>query len=444
MDPQLLAGESKYIEYKKEYTKTLLKTVCAFANYHDGYILVGIDDEGVPFGIDNIEEVRLNIENSINDAVDPGVYFEISSDKLEGKDIIVLKVYKGDHTPYTINNKAYKRADTSTIQVDNYAFQELILLGRNQGYENLSSDVQELDFAILGKKLKDAINIKGLTDDLLITLGLKNNGGYNNAAALLSDRNPIESSVVQLIAYADDTVIQIKDRQTLKELSILEQYDYCMDFYRKHINVSEIIEGPYRETIEEVPLVAYREAIANAILHRDYFRLVDLRIEVFSDRVEIYSPGGLPVGISEDEYKNGKVSIPRNRLLADIFLRLKIIEKLATGIRRIKEHYKSYTVKPGFEVSENSILVVLPKVSADSNENTYVSSRIAGLSEMEYEIYRFLKKNGAMNRSEIEQVIGIKKSQTNRLLVHMREMGLIAKLGNGPSTKYIIRTGGSK
>ncbi len=151
--------------------------------------------------------------------------------------------------------------DTSTIQVDRLAHNELILLGRNQSFETIKVTTKELEFFSLSSRLKKERNIRKATNDLLITLGLVN---YNNGALLFSDLNPLDFVRIQLIAYVDNNVIQIKDIEELHNISIIEQYDKCIDFYRKHINVREVIDGPYRKTIEEVPLVAYREAVANA------------------------------------------------------------------------------------------------------------------------------------------------------------------------------------
>ena len=160
MNNQLLLGESKYIEYKQEYSKTLLKTVSAFSNYHDGYIVIGLNDTGKLIGVKNVEETRLSIENAINDSIEPKPFYEIEVEVIEEKNIVILKVYKGDYTPYTINQKAYKRMDTSTVQVDKIAYEELILQGRNLSYEELFCDVQELDFACIINKLKRKLNIQ--------------------------------------------------------------------------------------------------------------------------------------------------------------------------------------------------------------------------------------------------------------------------------------------
>ena len=133
----------------------------------------------------------------------------------------------------------------------------------------------------------------------------------------------MESAVIQLVAFSDKGVSRIKDRTSLKSRSLISQFDDCMLFYHKHINIGEIIESAYRRTIEDVPYIAYREAVANMLVHRDYKISVDSRIEFFSDRIEVVSPGGLPLGLLEEEYVEGRISKARNKKVADMFLRLK-------------------------------------------------------------------------------------------------------------------------
>ena len=432
----ILSGESKVIEYKRNFTKSLLKTVSAFANYHDGVIIIGIQDDKKVVGVENPKELRLNIENSINDNIKPSPYYEIKTDKLERKDIIIINVYKGENTPYIIRNKAYKRSDTFTVRTDSISYQNLILAGRNKGYDSLLSTDQNLTFNYFESKMKTILGIGSLSDDLLISLSLLENKKFNNAAALLSDYNPVNSSVIQMITYEDDTVLNIKDKIESKNVSILKQFDDCMDFYRKHINVSEVIEGDYRKTIEEIPLVAYRESVANLIVHRDYLKNVDARIEIFNDRIEVISPGGLPIGIIENEYLDGRISNPRNKIISDIFLRLRVIEKLGTGIRRIKEYYRDYEAKPEFKITENSVTVILPKINRVLNRKIDLYSD--RLSKNESLIYDLLKNNGKMKRSEIEIKLGLKKSQTLELIKNLREYQLIIQVGRGIKTEYMI------
>lgn len=436
-----ITGESKNVEYKQEYSKTILKTVSAYANFHDGYIVLGVKDDHTVIGVDKIDELKLSIENAINDAILPSPYYEFEVEEIGESKLLLIRIYKGDHTPYTYQGKSYMRRDTSTIQVDMITNQNLILAGRNLGYEDLSSPVQVLTFDYFENLMKRQYQISTLSDDLMRTLGLISDDKYNIAASLLSEENPIDSSVVQLVAFANKGVGRIKDRMELNSGSILKQFDDCMAFYKKHINIGEIIESAYRKTVEDVPYIAYREAVANMLVHRDYSVAVDARIEFYSNRIEIVSPGGLPLGMLKEEYVDGKLSKPRNRKIADIFLRLKIIEKLATGIRRIKEQYISQEVKPSFLVSENAVVVVLPYVSESINQEQGLVKEVRDAKKLvgkERIVYDLIMQKPMIKRAEVQKHIDLEKSQTIELLNKLRDSGMIIKVGNGPATGYKI------
>lgn len=434
-------GEAKNIEYKQEYSKTILKTVCSYANFHDGYIVLGVKDDCTIVGVENINELKLNIENAINDTIIPSPYYEFEIEQANDLQLLLIKVYKGDHTPYTYHGRSYMRRDTSTIQTDMVTNQNLILEGRNLGYEDLVSPSQSLSFNYFETLMRKNFQITSLSDDLMRTLGLINDGNYNIAAALLSDSSPIKSSVVQLVAFSDTGVGRIKDRLTLDSESVLKQFDDCITFYRKHINTGEIIESAYRKTVADVPYIAYREAVANMLVHRDYSVAVDARVEFYSNRIEVVSPGGLPLGMLKEEYIEGKLSKPRNRKIADIFLRLKIIEKLATGIRRIKEQYIVQEVKPSFLVSENAVIVVLPYVKESSSQklDTEIGQRdISVLTNKERTVYDLILQQPMIKRAEIQKHIDLEKSQTIKLINKLRDYGWIIKVGNGPATGYKV------
>ena len=156
----LMSGETRQIEYKQNYSNTLLKTVSAFANYYDGHIILGISDDLHIIGVDRPDELRLTLEYAINDNLDPKPYYEIEKTLYDGKNIVVLKVYKGENTPYLYKNKAYKRMDTSTVAVDRFAYEELILQGRNTSFEELVSATQNLNFEYLSRAIKKGLGIQ--------------------------------------------------------------------------------------------------------------------------------------------------------------------------------------------------------------------------------------------------------------------------------------------
>ena len=149
---------------------------------------------------------------------------------------------------------------------------------------------------------------------------------------------------------------------------------------------------------------------------------------MFDDRIEIVSPGGLPSGITEEEYLSGKLSVLRNRNLANVFYRLGFVEIFGTGITRIKQLYAEGSVKPEFDVSENAIKIVLP---------TFVKN--ANLTEDEKVIYKLLSKTMLKPISEIAPYIPFGKSKTTKLLKDMEQKGVVAIEGKGRGTKYIIK-----
>ena len=149
---------------------------------------------------------------------------------------------------------------------------------------------------------------------------------------------------------------------------------------------------------------------------------------MFDDRIEIISPGGLPVGITEEEYLSGKLSVLRNRNLANVFYRLGFVEIFGTGITRIKQLYTDGLRKPDFEVSENTIKIVLPVLEENTN-----------LTEDERTVYKILSKTMLKPISEIAPYVSFGKSKTTQLLKDMSRKGIILVEGKGRGTKYIIK-----
>jgi len=149
------------------------------------------------------------------------------------------------------------------------------------------------------------------------------------------------------------------------------------------------------------------------------------------------SPGGLPIGISESEYLSGRISVLRNRIVGDIFYRLQIVEKLATGIRRIKEYYLPYPEEPEFYIEENSITVVLPKINQNKERVASDKNNLpAELSENEIRILSLLAENESMTRQQIEEALNLKKTQTNELIKGLKRSRKLIQVGSGRSTAY--------
>lgn len=414
--------ETRIIEFKETITNTFLKTVSAFSNYNGGEIYFGIDDNGNVKGIADVKQSCLDIENKINDSIlpQPDYTLEIQNDST-----IKLTVKSGIHKPYLYKSKAYKRNDTATIEVDTLEFSRLILEGKNIRFEELPYNEQKLTFEVLHQKLKESIQIETFNKDTLKTLNLyDNNNGYNNAAGLLADRNHFPG--IDIVKFGQNISV-IQKRATIENISILEVYDKAIDMFRDYYQY-EIIEGAERKNVEKIPEAAFREAIANALIHRAWDIESQIRVLMFDDRIEVISPGGLPSGITEDEYLSGKISVLRNRNLANVFYRLGFVEIFGTGITRIKQLYESALRKPDFEVSENTIRIMLPVFGENIN-----------LTEDEKQVYALLSTTMLKPISEIAPYTPFGKSKTTQLLKEMSQKGVVEVKGKGRGTKYIIK-----
>ena len=415
--------ETRTLEFKETITNTFLKTVSAFSNYDGGTIFFGVDDDGNIKGLPDVKQACLDIENKINDSITPQPDYTL---EVQNNDqTIKLTVKSGLQKPYLYKSKAYKRNDTATIEVDTLEFSRLVLDGKNIRFEELPCKDQELSFEILHRKLKETVRIENFDKDTLKTLNLYDDvNGFNNAAGLLADKNHFPG--IDIVKFGENISI-IQKRSTFENISVLEVYEKAIDVFRDYYQY-EVIQGADRKKLEKVPEAAFREAIANALIHRVWDVNSQIRVSMFDDRIEIVSPGGLPSGITEEEYLSGKLSVLRNRNLANVFYRLGFVEIFGTGITRIKQLYAESLIKPDFEVSENAIEIVLP-----------IFEKNADLTEDEIVIYKLLSKTMLKPISEVAPYVPFGKSKTIKLLKEMCQKGVIAVEGKGKGTKYIIR-----
>ena len=415
--------ETRILEFKETITNTFLKTVSAFSNYDGGEILFGVDNDGNIKGLSDIKQACLDIENKINDSISPQPNYTLEIQN--NNQTIKLSVKSGLQKPYLYKSKAYKRNDTSTIEVDTLEFSRLVLEGKNIRFEELPCKDQELSFEILQHKLKEKIQIETFNKDTLKTLNLYDDvNGFNNAAGLLADKNHF--SGIDIVKFGENISI-IQKRITFENTSILDIYEKALNVFRDYYQY-EVIQGANRKMVEKVPEAAFREAIANALIHRVWDVDSQIRVSMHDDKIEVVSPGGLTSGITEDEYLSGKLSVLRNRNLANVFYRLGFVEIFGTGIIRIKQIYSEASVKPSFEASENAIQIVLPVYEESTN-----------LTEDEKVVYKLLSKYMLKSMSEIAPYISFGKSKTTKLLKDMEQKGVITIEGKGKGTKYRIK-----
>ncbi len=416
------------LEFKEKIAKTFLKTVSAFSNYNDGKIIFGINDDGDLIGLDTTDKETLKIESMINDTLDPVPNYKLETKDLDGRQIIILNIFKGKNTPYYYKGKAYRRSNTSTLEVDRLELNRLVMEGINKDYEEKKSSNQNLSFETLELKLKNIVGINSLSLDILKTLNLYDKDGYYNIAGeLLADENNIDFSGIDIVRFGKD-INQILYRKTLSNSSLIYQYEKTIEIFERYYQYEEI-EGYNRIKKELIPREGFRESLANAIVHRVWDIKTHIQIAMYTDRIEISSPGGLPAGISKEEYLSGNLSILRNPIIAGVFYRLNFIEQFGTGVMRIIDEYRQSVSKPKFEITENNIRIVLPVIEIDESN----------LSEDEVVIYNILLDKVELSRGELDEKSGFSKSKTLRIINKLVDKNIVKKIGEGPGTTYTLK-----
>lgn len=412
-------NENKYFELKENISNSFLKTVSAFANESGGEIKFGIDDNGKKVGLDNLEDCCIKIENKINESLKPVPKFTLEVD--ETNNIIILHVYDGLDKPYFYNSKAYKRNDTSTIEVSRLELNRLILSGMNKNYEQLKSNKQDLTFNYFSKRFKEIKNIDGFNIETLKTLDLFDEKlGYNIVGELFSDQNSLP--YIDIVRFGD-TINIIRNRYTFNNMCILEMYDKAVEAFEVHYTYEEI-KDIVRQKVNMIPLFAFREALTNAVVHRTWDDNTNIQISFYDDRIEIVSSGGLLPNISKENYLTGTYSSLRNPILANIFFRLNYIESFGTGIKRIMHAYSEFKNNPIFDIGDNYLKVILPVVKYDID-----------LTVDQMKVYNYLS-NKKVSSTDVVNALGFGKNKTIDILKLLVEKSLINTSGNGRGKKY--------
>lgn len=411
--------ETTTLEFKQQLSKSYLKTVSAYANYGTGKIIFGIADDGTPVGLTDPQDTCLRVEHAINDSIDPVPRFELSIE--EDTRTVTLTVHEGPDKPYLFSGRAYRRADTSTVEVSRLEYGRLVLTGEHVSFDALVAKEQDLVFSHLEKELASKLGVKPLDQNSLISLELMApSGEYCNAAALLADSNQFPG--VDVARFGESTNI-IHSRHAFERTSVLEQMQRTLEVFDTYYAYEEIV-GFERITKTLVPREAFREAIANALVHRCWDVRANIKVGMFADRIEITSPGGLPAGITEELYLAGGPSVARNPILANVFFRLGHIERFGTGIPRILNEYAHETVSPSFALRDSSITVTLPVTVLEN------------VTPDERAILDVLAKGSALTRSQIAEKTQLSKSKAIRTLNALIDKKLITKIGEGRSVRY--------
>lgn len=435
--------ESERIEYKSQMIDDVYKEVIAFANTDGGVIYIGIDDKGNLNGIDNVDETYTRLTNGIRDAIAPDVTMFVRY-LLQDNKVIQIEVGEGSYKPYYLKSKGmksngvYVRQGASSVPASPDQIRRMIKDSDGDVFEEMRTVQQELSFEEAARTFK---RYKvDFSEEKYIALGLRNinDDQYTNLALILSDQC---QHTTKIAVFGDEANITFKDAKEFGG-SIFKQLDDSYGYLTLCNRTAATFKGLERVERSDYPEGALREALLNALVHRDYSYSGSIIINVNDSCIEFISIGGLLPGLSADDIRNG-ISQPRNRKLAEIFHRLRLIESYGTGIRKIYALYKDCARQPRIEVTTNTFKLVLPNMNvsgsvAESISETAEKAPMVITPQMKM-VIDYLAEYGEMTDEDMQELLNIKKTRAYLLARQMNENGLIEIVGRGAAKKYKLK-----
>lgn len=426
--------ETENIELKSEFTEEIYKEIIAFANTDGGTVYVGIDDNGNAVGLDNPDKEYTRITNGIRDAIMPDVTMFVRF-SIDNKKVVRITVSEGTNKPYYLRSKGlkpsgvYVRQGTSSAPASSEQIRKMIKESDGDVFEEMRSLNQQLTFES-AKRAFARYNTE-FNETKYSALGIKGTDGlFTNLGLILSDNC---SHTIKIAVFADSSNTEFRDNKEFGG-SVFSQLEDAFNYLMLCNKTAATFEGLERIESRDYPEEAVREALLNAIVHRDYSFSGSIIINVNNTETEFISIGGLVPGLSAEDIRSG-ISQPRNPKLAEVFHRLHLIESYGTGIRRIYKLYENCAAQPRIEVTANTFKIVLPNM----NENQSAAKHKPEISERMKTVLGFISKNGAITDTEISNLLNLKKTQTYTVVKQMQQLGLISAVGKGKRKKYILK-----
>ena len=442
-------GEGLTVEFKERFSARIDEDIVAFANTKGGVILLGVRDDRTISGEKLTNDLKARV-NSVARNCNPPVQVKIK----QFQNVIAIEVLQGEEKPYNCSSGYFRRLDGTTQKMTNHELRTMFQEHEATPFEEkVNKDVtwDDISKEKIQDFLKEAdVSIRKIVPrDILTSLSIARDDRITNAGVLFFAKNPrkfILQSQMTLIAFKGRDRVHIYDRQDVQD-DLLTQFNAAVLFLMKHLNRRSEIKGVNRKDIYEIPFEALREAIANAIIHRDYsMRGTSLMVEVYDDRVEIINPGVFP-GAQKKDF--GKISVRRNEHIADLFFRMDKVERAGTGIRRMKEAMATAEL-PAPHIRQTDFYTItfkrpvemgVEKGAEDTTQKTAEKTTqkrlVEGLAERLVErlvesqqrILKLTKENPYISKKELAEIIGISTTAIDKNIKQLKKKGLLKRIG---------------
>jgi ATP-dependent DNA helicase RecG len=432
----LAEGEGQKIELKERVGR-LDREIVGFANASGGSIFLGVNDQGELIGIGVTNELRSRIQDIARNC-DPPVPVSLLR---HGNNVLEIRVKEGRNKPYQCGDGFFLRNGPNTQKLKRDEIVDIVTSAGTYHFDETVNERFRFPRDFDKGKLKRFLSLAGIehrakAQDILASLDVAELSGSElrifQAGVLFFAKEPqrfIKESHITCVRYQGEDRFQVVDRVEVlgDPFTMIEE---SLKFVKRSVGVRYAVTGEAQHIeLYEYPLVAVREAIINAVMHRDYYYDGShIYVHVFSDRLEIENPGGLPPGLTIEDI--GKRSVRRNRTIADLLFRAKFVEQIGSGIQRMKRALKD-NGNPPMQISATNFFVVKFHPRVETAGGRQLTSR-------QNKLYIFIKSKGSVTKSESATLLGVSGDTALREIKALVREGLVKQSGAGKSTRYSL------
>ncbi len=446
----LQEGESYKVEFKETVDKSLVEEACAFANASGGRIFIGVSDDRKITGTDVSNSSRSRIQDTLR-KIQPNLNIKLDV----FKEVIIITIPEGNDKPYGCSKGFFLRVGPNSqklgrneiisfIQSEGRVrFDELVKLQVNFE-ENLNSGAFERYLKMA--EISNVLPKKNILHNLDCIVSKNNEYFFTNAGVLFFSNEPVKyipQSTVVCALYKGKKKVTVLDRKDLSG-DLVTAIDEAVIFLKKHLNLRYEIKGIQRKEILEIPEIAIREAVINAVCHRDYFEKgANVMVEIFDDRVEISNPGSLPHGLTIEDF--GKRSLSRNPTIASLLHRINYIEKMGTGINRMRQSCKEAGIpEPKFHITSFFTIVfkrIQNKKYNVHNENfgeKFGENFGENINQTQFKILECIFENPKVSAKKIAEQLNLSTRAIEHNIKSLKEKRVIGRRGSAKGGHWII------
>jgi ATP-dependent DNA helicase RecG len=443
----LSQGESETVEFKASFNDEALETIGAFANAGGGSLLIGVESTGTISGVSVGKKSLEDWANRIQEATDPRLQPSMTKVEHNGKMIVIIKVQSAAAGPVSVRGRFFRRVGRTNQRMSHEEIVQRLLNASGLSWDasvEPQATWKDLDkgrirdyVAVIRQTGRRPVPARASERELLQKLDLLANGKPTRAAVLLFGKTPTRfypSAFLKLGRFRSPTLI-VDDREVSGTL--LNQVEETIAWLRERLQTRfEVTGRPQREVIWEYPLEAVREAVINAVCHRDYLSTAHTQVRLYDDRMEIWNPGGLPAPLKPADLLRDHDSIPRNPKIAAAFFVAGLIEQWGTGTIRMAAALKEAGHSPpefdaGTAGRFRVILREGPTIKAPLQE--------MGLNNRQLQLIAYVREHGRITNRAYRALTGLSDEAARKEIAGLLDLGVLEQVGKGRSTAYVLK-----